>query len=79
MQGLFNGQGLTATADFDSHKDFITRLSLKPVPVSKKLLFSTAVSYLNGGLLQNTKYVYTTKNVNGLKLYVADSAEQNIG
>lgn len=28
--GFFNGQGLAATADFDSHKDFITRIALKP-------------------------------------------------
>src|SRR5882757_7410528 len=27
--GLFNGPGLAATADFDSHKDLITRIALK--------------------------------------------------
>ena len=34
--GFFNGQGLPATADFDSHKDLITRIALKPTPLSKK-------------------------------------------
>ncbi len=27
--GLFNGQGLTGTEEYDSYKDFIARLSLK--------------------------------------------------
>jgi hypothetical protein len=36
--GIFNGQGLTGTADFDSHKDLITRLFLKPYKISPKSL-----------------------------------------
>jgi hypothetical protein len=75
--GLFNGQGLAASADFDSHKDFIARAGLKPYPLSKKLILSFAASYLNGGLLQSTKYIYSlnsaTKNFN------VDSSEKNIG
>lgn len=31
--GLFNGQGLTAPGDYDSHKDFITRIAIKPYPI----------------------------------------------
>lgn len=77
--GLFNGPGLSAPADFDSHKDFITRLSLKPVLISKKILLSTGVSYLNGGFLQNTPYVYTTADLNGMKTFVADSSAANNG
>lgn len=47
--GLFNGQGLTAPGDFDSHKDFIARAGLKPYPVTKNIQLSFAASYLNGG------------------------------
>ena len=77
--GLFNGQGLAAASDFDSHKDLLTRLSLKPIALSKKVIFSTAISYLNGGFLQNTKYSYQTKNINGSKMYLVDSTHSNEG
>ena len=33
--GLFNGQGLSASADFDSHKDFITRAGLSLIHFQK--------------------------------------------
>jgi hypothetical protein len=77
--GLFNGQGLAAAADFDSHKDLIARIALKPLQVSKKLLFSTAVSYLNGGMLQNTQYVYKNGNNNFGKTFIVDSSLANNG
>ena len=54
--GFFNGQGLTAPTDYDSHKDFITRVALKPYPVTNAIVFSMAASYLNGGFIQNTPY-----------------------
>jgi hypothetical protein len=73
--GLFNGQGLSATTDFDSHKDFITRLALKPVAISHSLTFSTGISYLNGGMLQNNKYIYSTSN----KIVTVDSSLANEG
>jgi hypothetical protein len=77
--GLFNGQGLAATTDFDSHKDLITRIALKPYAVSKSVTVSMAISYLNGGLLQNTKYVYKNgSNVFG-KTFILDSAQANSG
>lgn len=76
--GVFNGQGLSASTDFDSHKDFISRLALKPVPVGKASWFSVGISYLNGGLLQNTKYIYRTAQP-GSPAYFVDSAESNTG
>jgi len=76
--GFFNGQGLTAPGEFDSHKDFISRISLKPYPLSKKANLSLGFSYLNGGLFQNTKYVYTTQS-GGLKRFEVDSSLNNIG
>jgi len=77
--GFFNGPGLNATADFDSHKDFITRVAFKPYPVSEKIIISMAASYLNGGFLQNTKYIYRTKEVGGEKIFLVDSALANRG
>lgn len=76
--GFFNGQGLTAPGEFDSHKDFITRLSLKPYPVSKNVFFSMGLSYLNGGLFQNNRYLYTMQT-KGPKNFELDSSMSNIG
>jgi hypothetical protein len=77
--GLFNGQGTTATQEYDSYKDFIARVSWKPYSLTKKLLISGGLSYFNGGLFQNTKYIYTMDgDVNG-KSFVVDSATDNIG
>ena len=75
--GFFNGQGLTAPGEFDSHKDFISRLSLKPYPLSKKTFLSMGISYLNGGMIQNNKYVYAIHK-KALKNFEVDSAVTNI-
>jgi len=77
--GFFNGPGLNAIADFDSHKDFISRVALKPFPVSKKISVSAAVSYFNGGLLQSTKYVYNTVMSGPGKTMLLDSSLSNNG
>jgi hypothetical protein len=76
--GLFNGQGLTAVADYDSYKDFIARASLKPYKLSTRFILSAGFSYLNGGFLQNTRYIYRTAYTGGMKTYVADSSLSNI-
>lgn len=76
--GIFNGPGLSAPADYDSHKDFITRIALKPYPLSKNLILSAGISYLDGGMLQNTKYVYKINNT-AAKFFNEDSAISNIG
>lgn len=77
--GMFNGPGLAATTDFDSHKDFIGRIALKPYPVAKNIAFSAGVSYLNGGILQNTKYLYNTVTTGSVKTFAVDSAAGNAG
>jgi len=77
--GVFNGPGLNAIADFDSHKDFIGRIALKPYPVTKNITFSIAGSYFNGGLLQNNKYIYETRTINGSKIMQVDSSAGNEG
>ena len=76
--GFFNGQGLTAPGEFDSHKDFISRVSLKPYPLTKNVSLSMGASYLNGGLFQSSKYIYSIKQ-KANKAFEVDSAESNIG
>jgi len=76
--GAFNGQGVTASADYDSYKDIIARASLKPHPLGKRFTISAGLSYLNGGFLQNTKYEYQTASTGGIKTFVADSSLSNI-
>ncbi|MEP6595938.1 MAG: hypothetical protein ABJA71_08315 [Ginsengibacter sp.] len=77
--GMFNGPGLSATTDYDSHKDFINRIALKPYPLNKNVQLSMSVSYLNGGILQNTKYIYTFTSSDGTKSFIPDSSLNNVG
>ena len=77
--GIFNGQGLTGPAEFDSFKDIIGRLALKPLPLSKKLLLSGGVSFFNGGVEQNNRFIYQAVNNGGIKINGVDSSVSNIG
>ena len=77
--GVFNGQGITATGDFDNVKDFIGRISLKPKKINNSITFATGVSILYGGLENNTKYVYSTASVSGIKKVLLDSSQSNNG
>jgi hypothetical protein len=77
--GFFNGQGLSGTTDFDDHKDFISRLFVKPY-IFNKLDITGGISFLRGGWRNGTKYVYTSGSAaNGDKIFVVDSAEANLG
>ena len=78
--GLFNGQGLTATSDFDSHKDFITRVAVKPIKLnSRNWRLSGAVSMLYGGMEQFTRYIYKMGQSAGKPAYYVDSSVTNQG
>jgi hypothetical protein len=55
--GVFNGQGLAGTAEFDSYKDIIGRIQWKRTPLSKNAFLSLGASYLNGGIRQNNKVI----------------------
>ncbi len=77
--GFFNGQGQTGTTDFDSHKDLITRITLKPYTINK-LEIGAGLSFLRGGWKNGTKYVYSSgKAINGDPLFIVDSSESNLG
>lgn len=77
--GFFNGQGLSGTTDFDSYKDFISRLFVKPYKFNKVDL-SGGISFLRGGWKNGTKYVYTSgTTATGDKVFIVDSSASNLG
>lgn len=77
--GFFNGQGSAGTTDFDSHKDFISRFTIRPY-VFKKLEIGGGLSLLLGGWRNGTKYVYTsTIAANGNHIFDVDSSLSNLG
>jgi hypothetical protein len=78
--GFFNGQGLSGTTDFDSHKDLISRLTIKQPYIINKVDITGGLSLLNGGWKNGTKYVYESgKAPNGDKIFVVDSTISNLG
>jgi phosphate-selective porin len=77
--GFFNGQGASGTTDFDSHKDFISRLTIKPYTF-RNAEISGGLSILRGGWKNGTKYVYESGTAtNGDKLFTVDSSINNLG
>jgi hypothetical protein len=76
--GVFNGQGINAAGDFDNSKDIIANLALKTVHLSKHFTIAAGTSVLYGSLLQNTKYVYSTNNIAGVKKVTVDSSLTNL-
>ena len=77
--GVFNGQGLSASTDFDSYKDVISRLTLKPYALGNDFTISGGLSLLYGGWLQSTKYEYETVSSGNSKYFQVDSSEENVG
>jgi hypothetical protein len=77
--GFFNGQGQSGVTDFDSHKDFITRITIKPYSINK-IDLGGGISFLRGGWKNGTKYVYENgKALNGDKIFIVDSSLSNLG
>jgi hypothetical protein len=77
--GFFNGQGASGTTDFDSHKDIISRLTIKPYSINR-MEISGGLSFLRGGWKNGTKYVYIRgMNASNEKIFVVDSTETNLG
>lgn len=76
--GLFNGQGINATGEFDNTKDLISRIYSKPLHLNKHIQLNLGASFLYGGLLQNTKYQYQTIDNKGLLTMALDSSSSNL-
>lgn len=77
--GIFNGQGLSGRTDFDSYKDFISRITLKPVRRGQWNI-SGGLSLLYGGWRNGSKYEYEIASLpNGEKYFRVDSTPSNLG
>lgn len=78
--GFFNGPGLTAISDFDSRKDFISRLSLKPTKIGRSNITVTgSVSGFVGGFRQFTNQIYRSGGTAEAPRFVLNADSTNIG
>lgn len=78
--GVFNGQGLAGPGEYDSHKDVIGRISLKPRKLNKQgwTLSASTSGYL-GGITSQSPWVYEAKVNEGVIYMLGDSSQSNIG
>ncbi|MES2447865.1 MAG: porin [Bacteroidota bacterium] len=73
--GIYNGQGLSGPAEFDSSKDFVLRLSHKPINLKKiPLRIAGGISTLLGGLNHQLNVKYQMKNENNIWAMRKDSS-----
>lgn len=77
--GVFNGQGMSGPMDYDSHKDVIGRLSLKPTKMQSfnGATFSAAVSGYRGGIISQSEVLHKTRHQSGEYYMVRDSSINN--
>jgi hypothetical protein len=77
--GLFNGQGLSGTTDYDSHKDLIGRVSMKPTVVNKKgWKVSAATSYYLGGITNQSNKIAIMSGSGADAIFLIDSISSNL-
>jgi hypothetical protein len=74
--GVFNGQGLAGPMDFDSYKDMIGRISVKPVKTGP-LMISGSTSILYGAIGSQSDWVYETEKIGDTYKVVGDSTPDN--
>ncbi|WP_229239302.1 porin [Emticicia agri] len=74
---VFNGQGVNAVADFDNHKDVVSRLSVKHFNLAPKLIVSGSVSGFVGGMEQFTNKIYRMNE--STRQFLVDSSASNVG
>lgn len=78
--GLFNGQGLAGSGEYDSFKDFIARASLRRTKIAGNLYLSGSISYLNGGFVNGSdKFYKMSDNPSGGNFFVPDSSASHVG
>jgi phosphate-selective porin len=78
--GVFNGQGLAGPGDYDSHKDLIGRISLKPRKLNKMgwVLSASASGYYGGITSQSTNVARVYGSGAGAQVRI-DSSAANVG
>lgn len=79
--GIYNGQGLTGTQEFDSHKDVVFKVSSKKQTVKwlGNAKISGGFSGYIGGMTNKSPVYYTMNQENGIWKMQADSNAANIG
>lgn len=78
--GFFNGQGLPGVTDYDSKKDFIGRLSVKPLNLGLlKGTITGSVSGFLGGFRQFTNQIYRMGGTIEAPRFVLNADSTNIG
>lgn len=77
--GVFNGQGLTATGEYDSFKDLIGQIMLKPREIAKNTYLSGGASILYGGLAKVSTVSYEMGEDNEVPQFVGDSVNIKTG
>ncbi len=77
--GVFNGQGMAGPMDYDSKKDFIGRVSLKPTKLKglSGALLSGSISGYTGGITSQSQVLYRTRQTGSALQMVRDSSENN--
>ncbi|HTN17948.1 MAG TPA: hypothetical protein VL092_09725 [Chitinophagaceae bacterium] len=76
--GIFNGQGLAGTADYDNHKDLIGRIGMKPYKINKRgWKLSASTSYYLGGIVSQSEKIARVSGSGADARFVTDSVAGN--
>lgn len=78
--GVFNGQGLAGSTDYDSHKDLIGRISFKPTRIKKwsGVIISGSISGYYGGITSQSAVLYKMSGTGADARMVMDSSASNV-
>lgn len=78
--GIYNGQGLTGTAEYDSHKDIVARISSRRRTISPSgAKLSWGLSSYTGGITSRNAVMYTVNMDDAKPVMEADSSSLNVG
>ncbi|MCF2446479.1 porin [Dyadobacter sp. CY345] len=79
--GIFNGQGISGPVDYDSHKDIIAKISMKPKQISdySRAQFSAAISGYAGGITSQSAVLYKVVKSKEQYVMLKDSSQNNLG
>ncbi len=78
--GVFNGQGLAGPGDYDSHKDVISRLSMKSRKIKRlgNISVAAAISGYYGGITSQSPWIYKTSGIGVNAQVKGDSTPANV-
>jgi hypothetical protein len=77
--GIFNGQGLAGPVEYDYHKDFIGRVSLKPYKIKNlNWTVSASASGYYGGIVSKSPWIYEAQGIGANAKMKGDSVLSNV-